>query len=237
MKKVLLGLVLGLVSMGVYAGPASTFSGAINGYADFKVTDADEPWQSCEMTTSLKVPGSKKDLLIGVSLQSGIFTETKVKGQKGATDLASADGSVEVTVLLDGEEVAPGTVIFNSRAQTLEATLGGVLESCDFNTCTTDMDPDSETYGETTCTFTKDDCEWSDEDIRLALDTTSANHFNFIAPNVGNGDHTLEVCVNIAANAEAGNGSAQSWAVVNVGSLSVEVVKAANTDTGITVDL
>lgn len=233
-RQILLGTVLGLVSIGAYAGPASTFSGDINDYANLTVTNGQGTGGSCEMVTSLKVPGSKKDLLIGVSLQSGIMTETKVKGKKGDTDLASADGSVEVLVKLDGVEVAPGTVIFNSRYQELEATLGGVLESCDFD-CPVVVDPETG-IGTADCSFTSDDCIWTDEDIRLLLDTTSANHFNFIAPNVGSGDHTLEVCVGLAANASAGAGEASSWAVVNVGSLTVEVVRSANTDTGITID-
>jgi hypothetical protein len=67
------------------------------------------------------------------------------------------------------------------------------------------------------------------------LSTTSANHFNFVASNVGSGEHTIEVCASLAANATAGNGSSRAWAAVNIGSLTVEVVRSANTDTGITV--
>jgi hypothetical protein len=230
-KKLLVAIAIGALSMSAYAGPASTFSADVNDYENFMVTDAQGALRNCSMKTTLKVPGSKKDLLIGVSLQSGIMTETKVKGQKGDTDLASADGSVNVAVILDGDysnPVAPGIVTFNSRKQELEATLGGVLESCSFNCPVAD--------GVATCNFDKDDCIWSDEDIRLMLETTSANHFNFVAPDVGVGEHTLMVCVGIAANASADNGSAASWAAVNLGSLTVEVVKSANTADGITID-
>jgi hypothetical protein len=141
---------------------------------------------------------------------------------------------------LDEEPVAPGAVVFNSRAQELSATLGGVLDSCSFN-CTTDMDEFLEdgitpnpNYGVTTCSFTVDNCLWDDEEIELMLETTSANHFNFIAPDVGSGEHEIKVCVGLAAESSE---DASAHAVVNVGSLSVEVVKSANTDTGITIDL
>lgn len=68
---------------------------------------------------------------------------------------------------------------------------------------------------------------------QLILDTTSANHFNFIAPNVGAGDHVVQVVADVTAD---GTSTATGQVALNVGSLSVEVVRSANTETGITIE-
>jgi hypothetical protein len=224
--RLILGCILVFASFGAFAG-ASTFSGATNDGINLSVTDLETAEVGVTVLEStLKVPGSKKDLLIGVSIESGVFTQTEVKGQKGESETATASGTIAITVLIDGVPVAPGTVKFNHREQTLSATLGGVLESCTFAVS------DSGSV-----TFTKDDCIWTDEDINLMLETTTANHFNFIAPNVGQGEHDIEVVADVSAAASSdAKGSASSWAVINIGSLSVEVVRSANTDDGITIE-
>ena len=220
---------------------ASTFAANVDGDIGLSVvsTDGETSDDANVLGTTIKVPGSKKDLLIGVSIESGVFTETKVKGKNGGTDLATASGSVDITVYLDGVEVAPGTVTFNHRKQELEATFVGVLESCeDFLTLNDD--------GSTTGTQEEPmpdgiitvalECVVSDEMIRLLLDTTSANHFNFVAPNVGPGEHTLTVVADVTAAASADDGAAKGDAVVNIGSLTVQVVRSANTEDGIVID-
>lgn len=108
-----------------------------------------------------------------------------------------------------------------------------------------------------------DDCVVSDEMIRLILDTTSADHFNFVAPNLDPGDHTVKVCAKAMSSAEFTNGSwsycpeerdadgncpvalvevettnnaAQGYALVDVGVLTVEEVRAINQEGGIVID-
>ena len=225
--RLILGFVLMFDSFGVFAG-ASTFSGATNGAIDLSVTEVGPNATDVTVLSSvIKVPGSKKDLLIGVSIESGVITQTEVKGQKGESETATSSGTIDITVLIDDVPVAPGTVRFNHREQTLSATLGGVLVSC-----TVTVDPGTGVGG-----FTSNDCLWTDEDINLILETTTANHFNFIAPNVGSGEHTIEVVADVSAAANSGTkGSASALAVINIGSLSVEVVRSANTDDGITIE-
>ena len=218
-------IVASLASMsGAVLAGAATFSGAINDGINLSIVSTDGPAadNATVLDTTLKVPGSKKDLLIGVSIESGAYTETVVKGKNGGTDVASAEGSVKITVLLDGNAVAPGTVTFNHRKQELEATLGGVIQECQAD--------------EEGVINVAEDCIVSDEMIRLLLETTSANHFNFIAPDVGPGDHTIEVVADVSAAASSGNGSAEGSAVINIGSLSVEVVRSANTEDGIVIE-
>ena len=79
-----------------------------------------------EMAT-IKVPQSK-ELLVGISAQIELFTETAVKGKKGTTSTATAgaDAAVELFACNNGTCYAgqPGQVMLASRDQELEATLG-----------------------------------------------------------------------------------------------------------------
>ena len=215
-------LAAALGSAGAFALPASTFSGAVNGGLNLSViaTNSAAADNATVLSSVLKVPGDKKDLLIGVSLQSSLLTDTLAKGKNGSTDSQMACASLDVTVLVDGVEAAPGPVRFSHRCQTLNTVLGGVIGSC------TDTNGDGVIDVATECSVT-------DEQIQLILDTTSANHFNFIAPNVGTGDHVIKVVADVTAN---GTSTATGQVAVNVGSLSVEVVRSANTDTGITIE-
>ena len=174
------------------------------------------------LSTTIKTP-NKKDLLIGVSLETALFTQTQVKGKGGSTDSASASATLEVRVLLDGKRfdprdssgAFPPKVVFDKRAQTLSATLGGVIQSC------FDLNGDGVIDVATECTVT-------DEMIELILDTMAAHHFNFMAANLPPGNHTLEVQVGIGVDTSFGAGSASATAGVGRGSLTVEEVRAIN---------
>jgi len=105
-------------------------------------------------------------------------------------------------------------VVFDKRAQTLSATLGG-FQSC------VDLNGDGVIDVATECTLT-------DEEIELILDTMAAHHFNFMAANLPPGNHTLEVQVGIGVDTSFGAGSASATAGVGRGSLTVEEVRAIN---------
>ncbi len=163
----------------------------------------------------------------------------------------------------------PKVVIFNKRVQELSATLGGVIESCEVNVDVT-VDPDTGVGTGSGTIIIADDCIVTDEEIGLILSTTSANHFNFVAPNLAPGHHTISVevmtiasaaflngffevgdlteaeCTAAGGNFDAGTGictiettdtEALAFAIVDVGSLTVEAVRATNSPDGITIDL
>ena len=211
---------------------------------------------------------NKKDLLIGVSLQSGLYTDTTVKGKNGSSEKAGAMAGIKVHLEISGlddsgnpAKAYPESVVYASRVQELSATLGGVIESCTVNLVDEDGDgiPDSGEF------VVARDCEVSDEEIGLMISTTSANHFNFVVPNLAAGDHTVKVWAEALASAEFTNGTycpgvvidgvctdadgnplaevettnneAKAWALVDVGSLTVEAVRATNTTDGINIDL
>lgn len=126
-----------------------------------------------------------KELLVGLSAEVALFTETTVRGKKGSvsTAMASADGKVGLMACNLSTDTCvqstPAMVTLSSRRQELEATLGGVLESCTVELVDNDDDgiPD---VGQ----FDAEDCEFSQEEIRLALATLASHHYNFMFMNL-----------------------------------------------------
>jgi len=161
-----------------------------------------------------------KDLLIGVSLETSLLTDTLVKSSGGVKDTSTAEAGIEVKVLVDGQEAAPGVVIFDKRKQQLSATLGGYYTNC------TDTNLDG-------ITDVLTECELAQEEIELLLDTTAAHHFNFIKADLGQGTHSVVVKSKISNNTVFANGTASASALLGKGSLSVEEVQAVNSPEGI----
>lgn len=161
-----------------------------------------------------------KDLLIGVSFQTSLFTETLVKSKGGTGDTSSADASIEIRVLVDGVVAAPGPVIYDRRMQQLSAKLGGYYANC------------ADANGDGIIDVTTE-CDLLQEEIDLLLDTTAAHHFNFVKSNLGQGNHAIVVQSRITNSASFQSGSATATAVVGIGSLTVEEVMATNSPDGI----
>ena len=193
---------------------------------------------------TIKVP-QDKELLIGVSAEIGLVTDTSVKGKNGGAARAVAGGKAYVTVFAeprdggDSVEAAPGQIMLSKRVQELDATLGGVIQSCQV-TCGVD-----ETTGKIVCDdiVIAEDCEVTDEEIGLLLDTTAAHHFNFLLPNMNQGVYDIQAVFTTGARAEvdicdAGEAcrndldgtvtaSAAATAVINKTMLTVQQVRAA----------
>ena len=72
------------------------------------------------LTASLKT-SEQKDLVMSVSLETGLFTETTVRRKNGTQDTAWAEANVEVAVWVDNRRAEPGDVVFDKRRQTLMA--------------------------------------------------------------------------------------------------------------------
>lgn len=161
-----------------------------------------------------------KDLLIGVSLETSLLTDTLVRSSGGTKDTSTAESGIEVKVLVDGIEAAPGVVVFDKRKQQLSATLGGYYTNC------TDTNLDGITDVIT-------ECQLAQEEIDLLLETTAAHHFNFIQANLGQGTHNIVVKSKISNNTVSTNGTASASALLGKGSLSVEEVQAVNSPDGI----
>jgi len=179
------------------------------------------------MTTSIKT-SNVADLFVDTSLVTGLYTSTQVKGNgNGSTSTASAMGGVQVRVVMDPQFDSSGNVVggtyaypddqgtgvtFDQRIQTLSANLGNIFTDCFANGGNTG----------TGCTLTQ-------EQITLALETTSAHSFNFILVNVGTGTHTLLIQAQVNTSATGTNGGVSiSNAMFGLGSVTVESVRFVN---------
>jgi hypothetical protein len=193
---------------------------------------------------TIKVPQGK-ELLIGVSAEIGLVTDTSVKGKNGGAARAVAGGEAYVTVFAvpqnGGEwiEAAPGQIMLSKRVQELDATLGGVIQSCQV-ACGVEVD-----NGAIVCDdiLIAEDCEVTDEEIGLLQKTTAAHHFNFLLPNMNQGVYDIKAVFTTGASAEvdicdAGEecsydpdgtitASATATAVINKTMLTVQQVRAA----------
>lgn len=189
------------------------------------------------LTTHIKTPNAR-ELAIGVSLQCGLVTETKVASKGGTADSSSARGRIKVRVQItqpDGTVVNAepdndtplggtgisfsndGGVTYCDRFQQMEATFAGL-------NCTADL-----TTGVVTCE--------DPETLRLLLKTLNAHHFNFIHANGVPGVQKVVV----QARAEAGTalggsqlGSARTEAFAGAGVLSVETIRLVKDADGTT---
>ena len=193
---------------------------------------------------TIKVPQGK-ELLIGVSAEIGLVTDTSVKGKNGGAARAVAGGEAYVTVFAvpqnggNSLEAAPGEIMLSKRVQELSATLGGVIQSCQVP-CAVDT-----ITSEIVCDdiLIADDCEVTDEEIGLLLDTTAAHHFNFLLPDMNQGVYDIKAVFTTGARAKVDicdegeecsydpegtvAASAAATAVINKAMLTVQQVRAA----------
>ncbi len=168
------------------------------------------------LSTTLKNSGTPKDLIIGLSFETSLFTMTMVQSKGGKKSHVVADAEIEMYVTVDGIPAAPGNITFDKRRQELWASLGGVLNCTDIN-------------GDGIISF--DECTLTDEEIGLILDTKAAHAFNFLAFNIGSGSHTIVAYARLSRNGEVvtGSGAANASASLGKGTLSVWEVHNAVT--------
>ena len=206
-----------LIGTVAFAAPSAKFSAQVSSVALVPWTTALD-WHKVLQTT-IKTP-NKKDLLIGASFETGLYTKTSVKSVSGILDTSSATAGIKILVTIDGIAAKPGEVIFDKRAQSLSAKLSGILTSA------TDLNRDGIIDILTEATYLP-------EEIELILDTMAAHHFNYVAANLEPGNHTVQVWAKIETLTSSMAGLAEAKALVGKGSLTVEEVKATNMPDGI----
>src|SRR5262245_20916018 len=137
------GLAIGLTAPLLLLTAASSLAQSSGSFAgDFVsvsiiptiVCSANDPALSCSnggtafLGATIKAPGAaSKNILIGGSLQTALYTATSATGGKG-NQSSTATGSIVVTPTVTGPggvdvPVFPASVIFNERTQTLSANL------------------------------------------------------------------------------------------------------------------
>ncbi|XYH95663.1 hypothetical protein ACMHYB_48990 [Sorangium sp. So ce1128] len=110
-------------------------------------------------------------------------------------------------VMVDDMEAEPGEVVFCKRTRELTATLAGILQQC------TDVNGDA--------TILASECDFTEEEISLLLDTGNANAFNWVQTNVGVGEHTIKVLARIDSSTSSQLGTAVAEGYIGKGSVVV----------------
>lgn len=189
-------------------------SGGMIGAAALEAGGCDAEGYCKVLETVLSNAGTPKDLVIGLSFETMLMTNTSVKSKGGSQSTSMADAVIKMKVLVDGVEADPGVVTFDRRTQTLWAKLGGVMDCTDLN-------------GDGVVAF--DECTLTDEEIGLILDTTQASTFNFLKQNIGSGSHTITAYAQLTKDGQVidGSGAWDASAALGKGTLSVWEVHGA----------
>ena len=134
-----------------------------------------------------------KDLVVDVSLECGLSTDTQVESKGGKKSTATASAGVQVQVLANGVAMEPGWVTFCRRSQELSATFQGLIE----NPVGSDDDIEDGTVclivDPITHIVTIDQACIGYEQVGLLVNTTNANAFNFVHKDDIQGDYKIEV--------------------------------------------
>jgi len=268
MKRFLSSIVLAsvMLSASVLAGPSAKFA-ATYGYGPSVLSAAYVAETSTDTLAldanagytlaTIKVP-QDKELLVGVSAEIGILTDTSIKGKNGgaARSIAGAGAMVIVGAVPTGGSVfgpgtvaEPGPVVLAARVQVLEATLGGVIESCEDTTGGEDVNganPGDAGYIDTPdgVIDVNIECVVTDEEIGLFIGTLASHHFNFVLPDMDQGEYDIVAWfvtgalaavdiqnISIEDNIEV-SGSAFALAVVGKHMVTVQQVRAVKGSLG-----
>ncbi len=170
-------------------------------------------WQTL-LANTIKT-ANQKDLFINASFEVGLYTQTAASSKNMVKDTSSATAGVQVRVLLDGNEVEPGKVVYGRRMQTLSATLEGAIGNC--LTLSTNLDGTTSIVVDTNCVAA--------ETIELIQETMDAASFSFVAVNVPQGVHTVAVQARIDTLGSAQLGTWSAFGTVGKGSMTVESVR------------
>jgi hypothetical protein len=168
------------------------------------------PWATV-MERQIKT-ASQWDLIITFSAEVGLLTSTTVSSKNMVNDQTTATACVKVRTLVDGQEVAPGEVVYGKRTQTLSATLEGAIANC--LSIVTNISGSQTIALDTNCV--------APETISLLQDTVSANSFQFAVPNLATGVHTVTIQAEIVAMGNAQNSTFTASALLGKGTLTVD---------------
>lgn len=187
--------------------PSAKFTAQVG---NINVLDSTALGWTTVLSNSIKT-SSQKDLVVGVSLEAGLYTQTVVRSKTGTSDTSSAESSIQVRVLVDGKVAYPGEVVFARRKQAMTATFQGIIDGC--------LTVDS--LGNV---IINQDCV-RPEELETLLDTMDANAFTFLLDDVGTGVHRVEVQARIESATSSQTGSATAKASIGKGSMTVEEVR------------
>ena len=233
-------LALGALVAG--AGHAEPSSKHAVGYGPAPAIVSEGAWQPI-LAQKIKTANGK-GLAITVSLECGLYTNNVVKSKS----LAKSDNkaSVQVRVLVDGEEVAaPGPVTFCSRNTKTSAVFGGLFTkiegsgTCFFLEDVDTTEPPDGIPDETIVKF--DPACLTPEEMELLEDTTSAHSYSFYYDDAAPGMHvvTVEAMIDEATGAEGDDTALEDQgakATLGNGSVLIEEIRLTHGASGDTLE-
>jgi hypothetical protein len=164
------------------------------------------------ITTTIKTPNSKSTaLVVRPSFVIGLFTRTRLNSD-GLISTSTGNVGVKVSVLLDGNPVAPDLgdgVIYQQRFQSLSSNVQQQITNC---------------VNDPALCFTE-----------LLQSSLAASSLDFVAPSVGGGEHTLEVSWTVDP-APVASTSVTTAACVGPGVVTVTQVKNFSQSAPIVID-
>jgi hypothetical protein len=170
---------------------------------------------------------NSQSLFVSPSLVSGLYTQTRTKTSTGSTSTAQAEGAVYMrAALID----SAGKQIVAEPLARCSASIFGCTQQSNYWGVVLDSRIQTLTQDITACTVLVDGvsgtCDFTST-IDFILQTASANTFNFIFPNVGQGVYTLKVYAGVGSGASiiAGSGTAVGAAAFGLGSVTAESVR------------
>jgi hypothetical protein len=213
-----LALALTLTTASAQSQPSAKATARTANLTILPKTTGTNLWQTV-LAANIKT-ANQKDLFISASFEVGLYTQTQVSSKNMTKDTSTADAAVQVRVLLDGNVVEPGNVVFGRRSQTLSATLEGAIAGC--LTIATNADGTLSIILDPTCV--------TPETIELILDTMNAATFNFVATDVPQGVHTISIQARVNTATAVQTGTASALGTIGKGSMTVESVRLIKGD-------
>ncbi|WP_375771671.1 hypothetical protein NR798_12480 [Archangium gephyra] len=162
------------------------------------------------LQTTLTTP-QHKDFVMEVSLEAGLHTEAPARGRPGPAEGPSAQGTLELRVLVDGTPVSPGPLTLTERPQHLMARLGDLLGSCS----------DADANG----TLLATECIFTGEEQRRVLRSLEPLRVSFSLDDVGAGTHEVRIQARVSVSSQGASGSASAGAWIGRGAITLEEVR------------
>jgi hypothetical protein len=160
--------------------------------------------------TTLTTP-QRKNLVMVVALEAGLHTNVPARARPASGAESSARGTLELRLLVDGKQVAPGPLVLAENSQEVMTRFGDLLSSC------TDTDSDGTVYA-SECIFTL-------EEQRRVLRALDMHALSFALDDIDTGTHDLRVQARITVTSQGASGSASAGAWIGRGSITVEEVR------------
>jgi hypothetical protein len=243
--------------------PSAKGSAAISNNTLLEATDQTHSWEEVLSTMIQVSSQKELVFDVALQCGLYTDTLVRSKGGVKDTSTAEASINVRVKLQRRNSDgtlgepffAFPGHVVYAKRAQTLMAKFQGIFQTCEEyaqvtdpytggsrdecilyspNTCLNVSGVDSDGDGVIDDYVTTVDVDCLDyEEVQLILDTVNANAFNFVSPDLEQGEYRVAVEAEISSDGSSTNGGAEAKGLIGMGSMVVDEVRFIKNDSGI----